>query len=254
MINLISWNVNGLRAVHKKGFMEFLATHQPDILCLQEIKAFDHQLPEEVNPLEGYHCYFNSAKRPGYSGTAIYSRVKPNAIHLGIGKEEHDDEGRVLTAEYDDYFLVNVYTPNVKHDLSRLQYRQVWDDEFRTYLKYLEKKKPVITCGDLNVAHKDIDLARPDANRGEAGFTDEEREGFQKLLTAGFIDTFRHFHKGPDNYTWWSYRGGARRRNVGWRIDYFCVSDSLEKKLHDAYILSDIMGSDHCPVGLILKK
>lgn len=250
MQNLISWNVNGLRAVHRKGFMDFLEAHSPDILCLQEIKAFDHQLPKEINPLNNYHSYFYSAQRPGYSGTAIYSRIKPKNILIGIGKEEHDTEGRVLTAEYDNYFLVNVYTPNAKPDLSRLDYRQVWDQEFLKYVKDLEQTKPVIVCGDLNVAHNEIDLARPEANRGCTGFTDEERAGIQNLLDAGYTDTFRHFHKMPEQYSWWSYRGGARRRNVGWRIDYFCASNALQKNLQDAYILSDIMGSDHCPVGL----
>ncbi len=253
MQNLISWNVNGLRAVHKKGFLDFVSEHSPDVLCLQEIKAFDHQLPQEINPMDKYHSYFYSAQKPGYSGTAIYSKIKPKDIREGIGIEEHDKEGRVLTAEFEEYFVVNVYTPNAKPDLARLAYRQIWDQEFLKYLKELEKTKPVIMCGDLNVAHKEIDLARPAANIGEAGFTDEERAGIQNILDSGFTDTFRHFHKAPDNYTWWSYRAGARPRNVGWRIDYFCASKALEKKLHDAYILSDIMGSDHCPVGLMIK-
>jgi exodeoxyribonuclease-3 len=222
------------------------------VLCLQEIKAMQEQLPDEINPIDGYHAYFYSAEKKGYSGTAIYSKDEPISVSYGIGIEEHDNEGRVLTAEYEDFFLVNVYTPNVKPDLSRLPYREVWDAEFLEYLKHLEETKPVVVCGDLNVAHKEIDLARPKQNVGNAGFTDEERQGFTNIIEAGFIDTFRMFNENPEHYSWWSYRGGARDRNVGWRIDYFCASEALRENISDAFILPEVKGSDHCPVGLHL--
>lgn len=249
---LISWNVNGLRAVHGKGFLDFVDLHKPDILCLQEIKATAEQLPTEINPIAGYFAFYNSAEKKGYSGTAIYTKIKPISVVDGIGIHDHDKEGRVQTAEFENFYLVNCYTPNVKPTLARLEYRIGWDKDFLNYLKNLEKSKPVILCGDLNVAHTEIDLARPDSNRGNAGFTDEEREGISNLLNSGFLDSFRVFYEEGGHYTWWSYRGGARFRNVGWRIDYVCVSESLKGNLKDGFILHDVIGSDHCPVGIDL--
>ena len=253
-MKLISWNVNGIRACLKKGLADFLATESPDILCLQETKA----RPEQVElPLEfgGYHAEWNSAQKPGYSGVAVFSREKPISVAHGIGIEEHDNEGRVLTLEYADFRLVNVYTPNAQNELRRLSYRMTWDEAFRDYLKSLEELgKPVIFCGDLNVAHQEIDLARPKQNRGSAGFSDEERAGFTSLLDNGFIDTFRHFHpEKADAYSWWSYRAGARGKNIGWRIDYFGASKDLADRLQAAGILPEVLGSDHCPVTLELK-
>ena len=252
-MKLISWNVNGIRACLKKGLADFLASESPDILCLQETKA----RPEQVDlPLEfgGYHAEWNSAQKPGYSGVAVFSREKPISVAHGIGIEEHDTEGRVLTLEYPGFRLVNVYTPNAQNELRRLAYRMEWDEAFRQYVCGLESLgKPVIICGDLNVAHQEIDLARPKQNRGSAGFSDEERAGFNNLLESGFIDTFRHFH--PDKeaaYSWWSYRAGARGNNVGWRIDYFGVSKKLADRLKSAGILPETLGSDHCPVTLVL--
>lgn len=252
MKTFISWNVNGLRAVLKKDFAQWFATTQPDVLCLQETKA----RPEQVElPLEfaGYHQYWNSADKPGYSGTLILTKEKPLSVVNGIGIDEHDSEGRVITAEYADYYLVTVYTPNAQNGLKRLDYRMQWDRDFLAYCTELEKAKPVIFCGDLNVAHKEIDIARPKANRKSAGFSDEERAKFDEIVSAGFVDSFRHFQ--PDTagaYSWWSYRAGARGKNVGWRLDYFCVSSSLTPRLQDARILSDVLGSDHCPVTLTL--
>ena len=253
-MKLISWNVNGIRAVLKKNFTDFVLEHTPDILCLQETKA----KPEQVDiPLElaGYRVYWNSAVKPGYSGTAVFTKTEPLSVRLGIGSEksaEGDLEGRVLTLEYPDFFLVTVYTPNAKNELLRLPYRMEWDIAFREYLKTLEAEgKPVVASGDLNVAHQEIDLARPKTNHKSAGFSPQERAGFGELLDAGFIDTFRHFH--PDTteaYSWWSYRGGARAKNVGWRIDYWVVSDALGPKLEAASINDDVLGSDHCPVTL----
>jgi exodeoxyribonuclease-3 len=253
-MKLTSWNVNGLRAVLKKNFTDFVTSHNPDILCLQETKA----RPEQVElPLElaGYRNYWNSAEKAGYSGTAVFTKQEPLDVRLGIGSEqaaEGDREGRVITLEFSDHFLVTVYTPNAKNELARLPYRMAWDAAFRDFLKSLEAEgKPVIASGDLNVAHQEIDLARPDTNHKSAGFSPEERAGVSQLLEAGFIDTFRHFH--PDKteaYSWWSYRGGARARNVGWRIDYWLVSESLAPKLRHAEINADIPGSDHCPVTL----
>ena len=253
-MKLISWNVNGIRAVLKKNFTDFVLEHTPDILCLQETKA----KPEQVDiPLElaGYRVYWNSAVKPGYSGTAVFTKTEPLSVRLGIGSEksaEGDLEGRVLTLEYPDFFLVTVYTPNAKNELLRLPYRMEWDIAFREYLKTLEAEgKPVVASGDLNVAHQEIDLARPKTNHKSAGFSPQERAGFGKLLDAGFIDTFRHFH--PDTteaYSWWSYRGGARAKNVGWRIDYWVVSDALGPKLEAASINDDVLGSDHCPATL----
>lgn len=249
---LVSWNVNGLRAALKKNFSHWVTTCQPDILCLQETKARHDQvvLPPEM---DDYTNYWNAAQKPGYSGTAIFSKKEPIKVTKGIGIDTHDTEGRVITAEFDSFFLVNVYTPNAQNELRRIDYRQHWDRDFLTYCIELEKIKPVIFCGDLNVSHREIDLARPQANRGKAGFSDEERAGFDAILQAGFIDSFRHFY--PDKteaYSWWSYRAGARQRNVGWRLDYFCVSPMLIKQVEDAGILSDVLGSDHCPITLSL--
>ena len=253
-MKLISWNVNGLRAVLKKNFVEFVLAQNPDVLCLQETKARPDQIELPLE-LSQYRTYWNSARKPGYSGTAIFTKTEPVGVRLGIGCDrsaEGDLEGRVLTLEYPDFFIVTVYTPNSKNELLRLPYRMEWDIAFRAYLKSLEAEgKPVIASGDLNVAHQEIDLARPKTNRKSAGFSDEERAGFSELLQAGFIDTFRYFH--PDKteaYTWWSYRGGARANNVGWRIDYWCVSQELAPRLVSASINDDIPGSDHCPVTL----
>ncbi len=249
-IKLLSWNVNGIRSVLRKGFLDFLAAEKPDILCLQETRAY----PEDVNlPLDGYRQYWNPAEKKGYAGTAIFTRIEPVRVRTGMGMPVHDREGRVLTAEYRDFFLVNVYTPNAKRDLSRLDYRVQWDRDFLAYLKSLEAEKPVIFCGDLNVAHTEIDLANPKANEGNHGFTKEEREGFSNFIRAGFIDTFREFHKDGGHYTWWSFMNNARARNIGWRIDYICISRSLRPRLQSAFILSDVHGSDHCPVGIKLE-
>lgn len=249
MMKLVSWNVNGIRAVLKKNFLDYVSEEKPDILCLQETKAH----PEQVNlKLDTHpHHYWNSAERKGYSGTAIFSKHKPISAKLGIGVPAHDTEGRVITLEFPRWFLVNVYTPNSGDGLKRLKYRQEWDLAFCKYLAKLQKIKPVITCGDFNVAHEEMDLARPDDNHFNPGFTDEERGGFKKLLQIGLIDSFRDQNpKKAEAYSWWSYRTFARERNIGWRIDYFCYSDVLKKKIGRAFIRSDIHGSDHCPVGL----
>lgn len=252
-MKLISWNVNGIRAVLKKDFAEWFAETQPDMLCLQETKA----KPEQVElPLEfaGYHQVWNAAVKPGYSGTLILSKTKPLSVQLGLGIDEHDTEGRVITAEFEDFFLVNVYTPNSQNGLARIDYRMQWDIAFLAFVKDLELTKPVIICGDLNVAHNEIDLARPKANKKSAGFSDQERAGFGNIIDAGFIDTFRHFEPTTEHaYSWWSYRAGARGNNVGWRIDYFCVSKSLLPRLKSASIMADVLGSDHCPVKLELS-
>ena len=250
-MKLISWNVNGIRAALKKDFVGYVEAQQPDILCLQETKAHPSQVEHPVLP--GYHDYWNSAEKKGYSGTAVFTKIEPlNAIQ-GIGIEEHDNEGRVLTLEYADFFLVNVYTPNSQNELRRLVYRQSWDAAFLAHLLKLEKTKPVVFTGDLNVAHQEIDLARPKQNRRNPGFSDEERTGFDNIVNAGFIDTFRHLHPDePEHYSWWSYRANARANNVGWRIDYFCISPTLLPSLAGADIHSDTMGSDHCPVVLEL--
>jgi exodeoxyribonuclease III len=249
-MKLISWNVNGIRAVLNKGFAEWFASERPDVLCLQEIKA----KPEQVElPLEflGYHQYWNSAQKPGYSGTLILTREKPLAVINGIGIDEHDNEGRVITAEYSDFFLVTVYTPNAQHELARLDYRLRWDQDFLAYLKKLELTKPVIFCGDLNVAHQEIDLARPKDNHKNPGFSPKERASFDQIIAADFTDTFRYFYpESRESYSWWSYRAGARERNIGWRIDYFCVSKALTKSLKNAWIMPDVIGSDHCPVAI----
>ncbi len=252
----LSWNVNGIRAILQKGFWDFFQKENPDILCLQEVKATRAQFDEAVKavPLPGdYEIFWNAAEKPGYSGTAVFTQIKPKNVILGIGMKDHDTEGRVITLELDEFFLVNVYTPNAGEELKRLPYRLTWDAAFRKYLKTLEKKKPVIVCGDLNVAHTEIDLANPDSNHGNSGFTDEERAEFTKLLEAGFLDTYRFFDPSPKKYTWWTYRFGARSRNVGWRIDYFLTSKILQPILKNATIHAEIMGSDHCPVGLVLK-
>lgn len=251
MMKFISWNVNGIRAALNKGFMDFFTSVNADALCLQEVKAMPEQV--EVDWPDGYHQFWNPARKKGYAGTAIFTKIEPQDVVYGIGQEEGDNEGRVITLEYPDYFLVTVYTPNAKRDLLRLPFRQkVWDVSFLKYVKGLEKKKPVIFCGDLNVAHKEIDLARPKSNRRNAGFTDEEREGMTNYIEAGFIDTFREFESEGGHYSWWSYRAGARERNVGWRIDYFCISEALRPRLKNAYIMQEVMGSDHCPVGIDL--
>jgi exodeoxyribonuclease-3 len=248
-MKLMSWNVNGLRAVINKGFTDFLDEHQPDILCLQEIKAEASQVDQAF--ADGYKSYWNSAEKKGYSGTLILTRQEPSSVVNGIGKKKHDKEGRVIALEYDDYHLVNVYTPNAQNELRRLDYREKeWDVDFLKYIKKLDKLKPVIFCGDLNVAHKEIDIARPKANRRNAGFTDEERAGFDNIVAAGFIDSFREFNQEPSQYTWWSFRSGAREKNIGWRLDYFCVSKKHRDRLKDAFILQEVMGSDHCPVGI----
>ncbi len=253
-MKLLSWNVNGIRAVLKKDFVKSVGALAPDVLCLQEVKARLEQIENgDLEYFKNYEIFWNPAERPGYSGTAVFTKVKPKDVTLGIGMKEHDTEGRVITCEFPDYFLVNVYTPNAGEELMRLPYRLQWEKDFRAYLKKLEKKKPVVVCGDLNVAHKEIDLAHPAANRGHSGFTDEERAEFTKLLESGFLDTFREVDPSPQKYTWWTYRMAARSRNVGWRIDYFCISKDLRPAMKDAFIHPEVMGSDHCPVGLIVK-
>ncbi len=250
-MKLISWNVNGLRACVTKGFFDFLKEEDPDVLCLQEIKMLKEQAEFEF---EGYHDYWNSADKKGYSGTLILSKKEPISVAYGVGIEEHDTEGRVITAEYEEFYLVNVYTPNSKDGLKRLDYRMEWEDMFRSYLKGLEESKPVILCGDLNVAHTEIDLKNPKTNRKNAGFTDEERGKLQTLLDAGFTDTFRYFYPDLEGaYSWWSYRFNARANNAGWRIDYFLTSKALDSRLNGARILSETFGSDHCPVELVLE-
>ena len=249
---LISWNVNGLRAVLKKGFGEFLQEASPDVLCLQEIKANPEQI-EDMSWAEGYEVLWNPAVKKGYAGTAVLTRVKPLSTANGIGIDDHDQEGRVLTTEFPKFHLVTVYTPNSQSGLKRLDYRQEWDRDFLSYLKHLEKTKPVVFCGDLNVAHKEIDLANPKTNRKNAGFTDEERASFDALIEHGFIDTFREFNQEPHHYTWWSYRFGVRERNIGWRIDYWLTSEVMKSKVKSSTILSHVLGSDHCPVQIELK-
>lgn len=247
-MKLISWNVNGLRAVYKKGFEDFFKTINADIFCIQETKMQEGQV--EII-LDGYYQYWNSAQKKGYSGTAIFTKKKPLNVTYGIGKEEHDKEGRVITLDFEKFYMVNVYTPNSKRGLERLDYRMQWEDEFRKYLLKLNKIKPVVMCGDLNVAHKEIDLKNPKTNRRNAGFTDEERDKMTKLLEAGFTDSFRYLYPDKENmYSWWSYMGKARQKNVGWRIDYFVVSKKIEDQIKQAQIYTQILGSDHCPVGL----
>ena len=247
-MKLISWNVNGLRACVQKGFLDIFKELNADMFCIEESKLQEGQISLE---LEGYHQYWNYAIKKGYSGTAIFTRREPMSVAYGIGIEEHDQEGRVITLEFAEFYLVTVYTPNSQSELARLDYRMRWEDAFLSYLKGLEEKKPIVFCGDLNVAHKEIDLKNPKTNRKNAGFTDEERGKFSTLLGQGFIDTYRYFYPDQEGiYSWWSYRFQARKKNAGWRIDYFCVSESLKEKLVDAKIHTEIMGSDHCPVEL----
>lgn len=247
-MKFISWNVNGLRACVGKGFTEFLLSEDADLFCVQETKLQEGQIALE---LPGYHQYWNYAEKKGYSGTAIFTKKEPLCVSYGIGIPQHDHEGRVITLEYPEYYFITVYTPNSQNELARLDYRMQWEDDFLSYLQKLEEKKPVIFCGDLNVAHREIDLKNPKTNRRNAGFTDEERAKFTTLTEAGFIDTFRHFYPDLEGaYSWWSYRFNARAKNAGWRIDYFLVSQCLKEKLQDAVIYKDIMGSDHCPIGL----
>lgn len=250
-MKLISWNVNGLRACVGKGFYESIAALDADVVCLQETKLQAGQIDLA---LEGYETYWNYADKKGYSGTAIFTRRHPLSVTYGLGIDLHDHEGRIITAEYEDFYLVTAYVPNSQDGLRRLDYRQQWDKDLRAYLKDLETRKPVVLCGDLNVAHREIDLKNPKSNRKNAGFTDEEREGFQQLLDAGFVDTFRHFYPDQtDIYSWWSYRFRAREKNAGWRIDYFVVSEALRPLLESAAIHTEIFGSDHCPVEVVLR-
>ncbi|MCI8471084.1 MAG: exodeoxyribonuclease III [Clostridia bacterium] len=249
-MKLISWNVNGIRACVNKGFKDFFEKIEADIFCIQETKC----QPDQIDlTLKGYKSYWNSAEKKGYSGTAIFTKKEPIEVSYGIGIEEHDKEGRIITLEFEKFYLVNNYTPNSKRELERLAYRQIWEDEIRNYLIKLNQKKPVIMCGDLNVAHQEIDLKNPKTNKGNAGFTDEEREKMTQLLKAGFTDSFRHLYPDKENaYSWWSYMGRAREKNVGWRIDYFIVSDDIKEQIKEATMYPEIMGSDHCPVGLEL--
>ena len=247
-MKLISWNVNGIRACLTKGFEDIFKKLDADIFCIQETKCQPEQIELEF---EGYTSYWNSAEKKGYSGTAIFTKQKPINVTYGIGIEEHDKEGRVITLEFEKFYMVDIYTPNSKRELERLDYRQIWEDVIRKYLLKLNETKPVIMCGDLNVAHKEIDLKNPKTNRHNAGFTDEERQKMTELLDAGFIDSFRYLYPDKENaYSWWSYMGHAREKNVGWRIDYFIVSKSIENQIKEAKIYPEIMGSDHCPVGL----
>lgn len=251
MTKMISWNVNGLRACVGKGFLEYFQKMDADIFCLQETKLQEGQIDLD---LPGYHQYWNYAEKKGYSGTALFTKEEPIRVTYGMGIEEHDHEGRVITAEFPEYYVITCYTPNSQNELARLDYRMEWEDAWRAYLKGLEQNKPVIICGDFNVAHKEIDLKNPKTNRRNAGFTDEEREKFTALLDAGFIDTWRYFYPDLEGvYSWWSYRFRAREKNAGWRIDYFCVSESLKDRLKGASIHTDVTGSDHCPVELILE-
>lgn len=249
-MKLVSWNVNGLRAIWNKGFEDIFYQIDADIFCIQETKMQEGQLDVDF---EGYEQYFNSAVKKGYSGTAVFTKKKPIQVTYGIGIEEHDQEGRVITAEFETFYLVNVYTPNSQRELIRLAYRQKWEDAFRAYVKHLDEEKPVIICGDLNVAHEEIDLKNPKTNHKNAGFTDEERGKMTTLLESGFVDTFRYLHPTQkEAYTWWSYMMKAREKNVGWRIDYFIVSDRIKEQIQEAKILSDVYGSDHCPIELDL--
>jgi exodeoxyribonuclease III len=250
-VKLISWNVNGLRSVLRKNFLEFIESEQPDALCLQETKC----RPDDIEALwtTQYLSFWNCAVKKGYSGTATFTKVRPLKVTTGIGIADHDNEGRVLTTEFADFFLVNVYVPNSKRDLSRLSYRQQWDRDFLRYLKELEEKKPVAFCGDLNVAHTEMDLANPKANVRNHGFTVEERAGFNSLVRVGFIDTFREFETAGGHYTWWSPMAGVRSRNIGWRIDYFLVSAALRPRLKSAFIRPQVLGSDHCPMGIEIE-
>lgn len=250
-MKLISWNVNGLRACVTKGFLDYFKEQNADILCIQESKLQEGQISLD---LEGYYDYWNYAEKKGYSGTAIFTKEKPINVFYGMGIEEHDKEGRLITLEFEKYFMITVYTPNSQGELKRLPYRMEWEDDFREYLLKLDEKKPVIVCGDLNVAHKEIDLKNPKSNRKNAGFTDEEREKLTELLDAGFVDSFRYIHPNEEGrYSWWSYRFNARKNNAGWRIDYFLVSERIKENIKDADIHSEILGSDHCPVTLEIE-
>ena len=252
-MRIISWNVNGIRAVIKKGFYDFMEEFHPDIICIQETKAHKDQVNLELDKYT--YKFWNSAQKKGYSGTAIFSKIQPMKESYGLGIEKHDNEGRVITLEFKSYFLVTVYTPNSKRDLSRLDYRsKEWDLDFLKYLKKLDKIKPVVFCGDLNVAHQEIDLKNPKNNHKNAGFTDEERTGFTNYIKAGFIDTFRKFNEDGGHYTWWSYMFQARKKDIGWRIDYFCVSEKIIKTVSDSKILKYVLGSDHCPVMIEIKE
>ena len=254
-MKLVSWNVNGIRAAVKKDFLQSMADMNPDVICLQETKAQDDQVLEALQDLKGYEIFPNSAVKKGYSGTAIITRKNPEFVEVDIGIDIHDQEGRVITADFKDYFLVTVYTPNSGSELKRLEYRQQWDRDFLKYLKNLEKRKPVVVCGDLNVAHKDIDLARPKPNYNKsAGYMQEEIDGLDNLINAKFVDSFRHANPEQAKYSWWSYRAGARANNVGWRIDYFLTSEALADRIKQADIYNQVFGSDHCPVMLELKK
>lgn len=249
MQKMISWNVNGIRAIMGKGFMDFLLKEDADIFCIQETKVQEGQI--EL-PIKDYHQYWNYAQKKGYSGVAVFTKAKPLNVTYGIGIEEHDNEGRVITLEFEDYYFIGVYTPNSQRGLTRLEYRMKWEDDFLAYLKSLEKHKPVIVCGDLNVAHKEIDLKNPQSNRKNAGFTDEERSKFDNYINSGLVDTFRYLY--PDKtgvYTWWSYMFNARQNNAGWRIDYFLISECIKNRLKDSLVYSDVPGSDHCPVGIL---
>ena len=251
-MKFISWNVNGLRACVQKGFLDFFNSIDADFFCIQESKLQAGQIDLD---LPGYHQYWNYAEKKGYSGTAIFAKNEPLSVSYGIGIEEHDKEGRVITLEYDNFYLVTCYTPNSQNELKRLPYRMQWEDDFREYLKTLDAKKPVVLCGDLNVAHNEIDLKNPKTNRKNAGFSDEERAKMTELLGSGFTDTFRYFYPDAEGiYSWWSYRFKAREKNAGWRIDYFCVSESLKDELESAKIHTEVFGSDHCPVELVIKK
>jgi exodeoxyribonuclease III len=249
-MKLISWNVNGLRAVLRRNFLVYIVEERPDVVCLQETRTD----PAEIEPAwpADYAAFWNPARKKGYAGTAIFTTLPPRHVHPGIGLAEHDDEGRVLTAEFDEYFVVNAYIPNSRRELTRLEYRQRWDSAFLKYLKKLERRKPLIVCGDFNVAHREIDLAHPKANVGNHGFTPEERAGFDALVRRGFVDTFREFVPDGGHYTWWSPMRGVRERNVGWRIDYVLISEALRPRLRRAFIRADVPGSDHCPVGIEL--
>ena len=249
-MKIISWNVAGFRAVLKKGFDDFFREIDADIFCIQESKVLEEQF--DYRP-EGYKMYLNPAERKGYSGTLVFTRIDPINVSYGMGIEEHDKEGRIITLEYDKFYLVTVYTPNAKNDLSRLEYRMKWEDDFKSYLKMLELTKPVVVCGDLNVAHNEIDIKNAKSNRGSAGFTDEERDKFSKLLEAGFIDTFRYLYPEKIKYSWWSYMGHARENNTGWRIDYFVVSNNFIDKVNDSIIHNHILGSDHCPIEIDIE-
>jgi exodeoxyribonuclease III len=250
-LRLVSWNVNGIRSIHKKGFLDFFATTAPDVLCLQETRATAEQVDGLAWP-DGYKRFWYPAEKPGYAGTGVFTRVEPISVTRGIGVKEHDHEGRVLTLEFADYFVVDCYTPNSQRELTRLDYRQQWDAAFLGFLRRLGKKKPVAFCGDINVAHTELDLARPKENVRNHGFTIEERTGFSNILAAGFVDTFREFEKGGGHYTWWSNLNNARARNIGWRIDYWVISSALRPRLKGASILKDVTGSDHCAVAIEL--